>query len=329
MASVRLSSSSATPVYQQIVEQIRYLIEAGQLETGERLPSARLLAENLRVNRNTVAKAYSRLRDMQLIASNGAAGTVVKAKAAPDLNAAQRDQVRELLAEPVRAAVELGLAPDEIGHIAVNLALQAGSDQLHPVFVECNEERATAFAEELTARLGVTVRPSLIAELDEQAADCDVLVTTFFHLAEVRRWVRGSGRHIETVAVVVSPHIQTLMRIATLPRAARVGVHYSTEHQAEQVRDWLVDAGSKHVSVIPFQEAEIPAGLDVLVVPAEHPELGDGAAEGTQVIEFGGVLDEGSVRMLGEVLGELRQRSLAPGPSGRGRSASETLVRGS
>lgn len=318
MPNVRVSSTSATPVYQQIVEQIRYMIEAGHLETGERLPSARLLAENLRVNRNTVAKAYATLREMQLIVSNGAAGTVVKAKAVSDVDAAQRDKARELLLEPIRAAVELGLPPDEIGHLAVNLALQASSDQLRLVFVECNEERATAFAKELSERLKLNVSPSLIAELDEKAAECDVLVTTFFHLAEVRRWVRGAGRRIETVAVVVSPHIQTLMRIATLPKNARVGVHYSTEHQAEQVRDWLTDAGSRHVSVIPFRVDEIPSDLDVLVVPAEHPELGDGAAPNTQVIEFGGVLDEGSIRMLDEVLSELRQRSIALAPTNRG-----------
>jgi GntR family transcriptional regulator len=313
MPNVRVNSTSATPVYQQIVEQIRFMIEAGHLETGERLPSARLLAENLRVNRNTVAKAYATLRDMRLIATRGAAGTVVTAESVSVVEGNQRDQVRDLLSEPIRAAVELGLAPDEIGHIALNLALQAGSEQLVVVFVECNDERATAFAEELSKRLQVTVSPSLITELDEKAATCDVLVTTFFHLAEVRRWVKGLDRQIETAAVVVSPHIQTLMRIATLPKDAHVGVHYSTEHQAEQVRDWLTDAGSSNVSIIPVDADGIPADLDVLVVPAEHPELGEGAASTTQVIEFGGVLDEGSIGMLDEVLSEVRQRSIATG----------------
>ena len=311
MPNLRVNSMSATPVYQQIVEQIRYLIEAGHLATGERLPSARLLAENLHVNRNTVARAYAALRDMGVIATRGAGGTVVTAEANSSLGTSQRDDARALLMEPIRAVMELGLAPDEIGHMALNLALQAGTEQLRVVFIECNEERATAFAEELSDRLKVNVRPCLIEELDENSEDCDVAITTFFHLAEVKRWVAGAGRHIETAAVVVSPHIQTLMKIASLPDDARVGVHYTTEHQAEQVRDWLVDAGSRNVEIIAADSTDISSDLDVLVVPAEHPELGQGAAATTQVIEFGGVLDEGSIRTLDEVLSEIRQRSIA------------------
>lgn len=315
---VRVSSTSATPVYRQIVEQIRYLIEAGHLPRGDRLPSARLLAQNLHVNRNTVAKAYATLRDMGLIATHGAAGTIVTAEAVTTDEAGQRDQARAVLEGPVRAAVELGMAPDDIAHLALNLALQVGSEQLGVVFVECNEERATSFAKELSERLRLNVVPSLLTELDQKALDCDVLITTFFHLAEVRRWVRGVDRHIETAAVVVAPHIQTLMSLATLPRNARVGVHYTTDHQAEQVRDWLVDAGTRNVSIIPGGSRQIPDDLDVLVVPQEHPELGAGASGRTRVIEFGGVLDEGSMRTLEEVLGDVRQRTIAPGSAPRG-----------
>jgi hypothetical protein len=47
----------------------------------------------------------------------------------------------------------------------------------------------------------------------------------------------------------------------------------------------------------------------VLVVPQEHPELAEGAAPRTRVIEFGGVLDEGSIRTLEEVLADVRQRA--------------------
>lgn len=317
MPNLRVNSTSATPVYQQIVEQIRYLAEAGHLATGERLPSARLLAENLRVNRNTVARAYAVLRDMGVIATRGAGGTIVTAKANAGPRASQRDETHAVLMEPIRKLVELGLAPDEIGHMALNLALQAGTEQLRVVFAECNEERATGFAQELSERLKVNVSPSLIAELDKNAEECDLLVTTFFHLAEVRRWVQGIDKYIETAAVVVSPHIQTLMKIATLPEGARIGVRYTTEHQAEQVKDWLVDVGSRTVEIIPFSSTGISADLDVLVVPAEHPELAKGAAENTQVIEFGGVLDEGSISTLDEVLSEIRKRSIAIGPDKR------------
>lgn len=310
MPNVRVDSMSATPVYRQIVEQIAYMIEAGHLRADERLPSARLLAENLHVNRNTVAKAYGTLRDMGLITTQGAAGTIVTGSAASESEASLRDEARAILTEPVRVLVELGITPDDVGRLALNLALQASSARLRVVFVECNHERAETFARELSERLDVEVRPSLITELDEKAVECDLLITTFFHLAEVRRWVRGTGRAIETVAVVVAPHIQTLMAIATLPKDAKVGVRYTTEHQAEQVHDWLTQAGASDVRVFSAAQDEVPDDLDVLVVPQEHPELGQGHAQSTRVIEFGGVLDEGSIRTIDEVLTEARQRLL-------------------
>ncbi|MEO9322174.1 GntR family transcriptional regulator [Nocardioides sp. C4-1] len=304
-AGLRLSGSSSTPVYQQIVQQVRFLVEAGELRQGERLPSARQLADNLGVNRNTVAKAYALLRDRGVIETRGAAGTVVTAAA--DLSLASvRDRASELLAEPVRAAVALGLSPDDVGQLALHLAGQHHAGHPAVVFAECNDERATSFAKDISERLHLDVEPSLITELDDKAADCDLLVTTFFHLAEVRRWARG--RSVETVAVVVTPHLQTLMTIASLPAGARVGVRYTTEHQNDQVRDWLADAGSAEVVVVP-RDGAVPADLDLLVVPHEHPELGDDAAPATRVVPFGGELDDASVRTLEEVLADIRRRA--------------------
>lgn len=311
MPNLTVNSSSPTPVYTQIVEQIRYMIEAGDLAEGERLPPARLLAENLGVNRNTVAKAYATLRDMNLIRTQGAAGTMVTAAGMVDHEVSNRDQGRDLLAQPVRKAVEVGLTAEEISTIALTLALQASSEQLKVLFVECNEERARSFSQKLSERLQVDVRPSLLAELASNASDCDLLITTFFHLAEVRKWARESGQHVETAAVVVAPHIQTLMKIAAVPKDARVAVHYSTEHQAEQVRDWLADAGTADVTIVPHLSREIPNGIDVLIVPTEQPELALGAGPDTHVIEFGNVLDEGSIRMIDEMLTDIRQRTVS------------------
>ena len=52
---------SRKPVYLQLVDQVRYVAESGAVRAGEPLPSVRVLAEQLRVNRNTVAKAYAEL----------------------------------------------------------------------------------------------------------------------------------------------------------------------------------------------------------------------------------------------------------------------------
>lgn len=58
---------SGKPVYLQLVDQVRYAAASGVLQPGEPLPSIRPLAEELRVNRNTVAKAYAELESQGVI----------------------------------------------------------------------------------------------------------------------------------------------------------------------------------------------------------------------------------------------------------------------
>lgn len=55
---LRLDPTSAVPIYAQIVDQVKSLIAARALRTGDQLPSVRELAASIRVNRNTAAKAY-------------------------------------------------------------------------------------------------------------------------------------------------------------------------------------------------------------------------------------------------------------------------------
>lgn len=315
MSDLSVDSSSTTPVYRQIVEQVRYLVECGGLEPGGRLPPVRQLADNLGVNRNTVAKAYAMLRELGVIETRGASGTTVTARRESIPRAADRVPEDALLAA-VRDAVRAGRTPEQIRDDAFALARQAASG-VRAVFVECNEERAQSFSKELSRRLDADVRPSLLTELDRSTVERDLVITTFFHLAEVRRWVHTSGRALDTVAVVVAPHVRTLMKVAGLPPGSRVGVRYSTAHQSEQVRDWLATAGRAEVVVVAYDDAEVPGDLAMLVVPSEDPALGAGAGPGTEVVEFGNVLDEGSIRMVATVMDEIRSRP-RPDASGTG-----------
>jgi len=305
MARLTVSAGSTTPVYRQIVQQVRHQIASGQLRPGDRLPPSRLLAENLRVNRNTVAKAYRCLRDEGLISTHGAAGTVVTGLGARLPARDPLDPIRDSLTAAVRDAVAFGLTPDEVGAMALGIAQGISAHRLRIAFVECNEERAIYFSKQLSELLQAPVEPLLIEALGAVAVEADLLITTFFHLAEVRRWVRASDTPVETAAVVVGPHLQTLMRIAEFPPGSRVAVRYTTEHQAAQVRDWIVESGVPGVEVIPGHDP-VPADVDALVIPSERPDLGDGAHPRTTVIEFGNLLDEASIASIREIVRELQ-----------------------
>ena len=107
-------SSDGVPIYQQIVDQIRFRIVSGQLCAGDELPTIRGLAESLRVNPNTVARAYRELETEQLVEKRRTTGTFVAELPKP-LGAAQR---RKLIAPEVDKlliqARQLGIPLEEL-----------------------------------------------------------------------------------------------------------------------------------------------------------------------------------------------------------------------
>src|SRR6266478_6780278 len=80
------------PIYLQLVDQIKAAAASGAVQAGEALPSIRPLAEELRVNRNTVAKAYSELESLGVIETLPGRGCFLKAN-----HSALRKEVRRKL----------------------------------------------------------------------------------------------------------------------------------------------------------------------------------------------------------------------------------------
>lgn len=74
---------SGVPVYLQLVQQVQAAVAAGTLRDGDQLPSVRALAEELRVNRNTVAKAWQELEAQGVIANRQGAGCFVTTSVTP------------------------------------------------------------------------------------------------------------------------------------------------------------------------------------------------------------------------------------------------------
>src|SRR5215216_1659597 len=75
----QIDFKSGKPVYLQLVDQVRYAAASGVLRAGDPLPSIRPLAEELRVNRNTIAKAYTELESLSVIETLPGKGCFVKA----------------------------------------------------------------------------------------------------------------------------------------------------------------------------------------------------------------------------------------------------------
>jgi len=100
----RVDPSAAQPLADQIAAQIRGGLIRGDLRPGERLPSARELAQMLEVNLHTVLRAYARLRDEELIDLRRGRGATIRADADSD-----RTRVDDLARQFVREARRQGL----------------------------------------------------------------------------------------------------------------------------------------------------------------------------------------------------------------------------
>jgi GntR family transcriptional regulator len=74
---LHLNPADGVPIYLQIVNQIRYLISAGRVPAGHELPAIRVLAEQLLVNPNTIARAYRELEQAGLVVKRRTTGTYV------------------------------------------------------------------------------------------------------------------------------------------------------------------------------------------------------------------------------------------------------------
>jgi GntR family transcriptional regulator len=98
---IQLNFKSGKPVYLQVADQIKLAAASGVLRPGEPLPSIRPLAEELRINRNTVAKAYTELESQGVIETVAGKGCFLAQNHSP-FKKAVRDK---MLADDVDAAI--------------------------------------------------------------------------------------------------------------------------------------------------------------------------------------------------------------------------------
>jgi GntR family transcriptional regulator len=97
----QLNFKSAKAVYLQLVDQVKAASASGAVRQGDPLPGIRTLAEELRVNRNTVAKAYAELENQGVIETLAGKGCFIRSNGSPF----RKDVRRKLVAETIDDAV--------------------------------------------------------------------------------------------------------------------------------------------------------------------------------------------------------------------------------
>ena len=114
--NMHLDFRSGQPIYIQIVEQIRELVASGELKPGDQLPTVRQLATELRINFNTVARAYRLLDEAGLISTQQGRGTYIWE--IPDEETSHRlrqEELESLTRRYLGMTARLGFTPVDVG----------------------------------------------------------------------------------------------------------------------------------------------------------------------------------------------------------------------
>lgn len=268
-SGLQVNRQSSVPVHVQLTTQIRHLIEAGHLKPGVQLPTVRQLAGFLRINRNTAARALADLlRDGYLESQQGRGTFVVERPPTREGRAARSLEV--LVEETLERARRLGFTHEEL---LVTVAARAPYAGMRPrparvraLLVECNWEELTRYREELETALPVSVDRVLVEELPARMAQepgflsgYRVVVTTFFHIREVKAAVPAEGPPV--VALLSKANISTLLRLTELPPGATVGLVCTTATGSQNLLRSLQSAGLSDITPV-LASADDPWSLD-------------------------------------------------------------------
>jgi GntR family transcriptional regulator len=110
---LQINYKSGKPVYLQVVDQIKAAAASGAMQAGEPLPSIRPLAEDLRVNRNTIAKAYTELESQGVIETIPGKGCFLRPNNSPLKKEVRRKLLIDEIDQVVVQAHHLQVPPDE------------------------------------------------------------------------------------------------------------------------------------------------------------------------------------------------------------------------
>ncbi len=114
MIKFMLDPKSGIPFYRQIIDQIRYGIATGRLAIGEQLPTARSLAVELKINLNTVIKAYKELEIQNILETQQGTGTFIGNAKFDIPMKEQQNKLKQICDEFVTMSAHYGFSIEDV-----------------------------------------------------------------------------------------------------------------------------------------------------------------------------------------------------------------------
>lgn len=114
MIEFKLDHKSGVPIYRQIIDQIKFGIASGNWKLGEQLPTVRSLAVDLKVNLNTVSKAYKELEIQKILETQQGTGTFISSVEITIGKKEKQKKINNLCTELLNVANSYGISKEEL-----------------------------------------------------------------------------------------------------------------------------------------------------------------------------------------------------------------------
>jgi DNA-binding transcriptional regulator YhcF (GntR family) len=319
---LHVDAQSPIPIRRQLTEQLKHVIEGGGVPRDQALPSIRELAGFLGINTNTVARVIEDLKRGGYVEARRGRGVFV----APAPPARPSSRLREtFLRDVVIRAAALGMTADDLSVGVLSLAgirPAAVQEAVEVLLVECSPPELDFFAEQLEAHLPIRVDKVLLGELpavarrQAPAGRWRAAVTSFCHLPEVERVLRGKG--VPVIALLAEAHLETLHRLAQCPTGTRVGVASAAADTAHNLEHSIANAGLPNITLVGACPAEggalgrLVRRVDVVVCSSSAAErVRQLAGDAVEVMIDDRALDQRAIEMLAALL--VQQNGGPPG----------------
>jgi GntR family transcriptional regulator len=109
-----LDTANGIPIYRQIIQQVEYAILSGRIKPGDRLPTIRSLAIELKINPNTIAKAYGEMEIRGILVTQVGRGTYISDKKPVPEEEERNQKVQEVLGRFVLEMRNLGIGKEKL-----------------------------------------------------------------------------------------------------------------------------------------------------------------------------------------------------------------------
>lgn len=316
---IKIDKKSGLPIYLQVKNQIKELIQSGTINIGYKMPAERDLSEKLQVSRNTISTAYKELEQEGILKSYQGRGTFVLEDARPW----KRQNIREKIAKFVdlgfEEALEGGISPEEFLEIVTERVEQKKEliSKIQAVYVECNIEQSKMFSKQLSQSTNLNVIPLTISDLKNMSKETkdtieksQVVIATFNHVNEVSELIAEFNKQI--LGIAINADMGTIVKIAKYPESTKFGFVCISEEFLFKVRAALETAGLGSLDITysnSHDKEEMKRIVDesdvILVSPGRYSDIKELNSHNKDVISFIYNLDDGSVKALKSRLIEL------------------------